>query len=431
MGGYRALAAALVLAAGAWAADDFEKPPISYSRGKPDNAVSRLEARLAAGKARLEYGRDRGYLEAVLRELKVPVSSQALVFSKTSLQRRRIAPKTPRAIYFSDDVYVGYCQGGEVLEVSAVDPKLGTVFYTLQQEKAKAPAFKRQGDACLLCHGSSQTQGVPGHLVRSVFPDYLGLPLLSAGTTRVDQTTPIEKRWGGWYVTGTHGKQSHLGNLIVRTRAVSFPVENPDGLNVTKLAGRFDTSAYPSPHSDIVALMVLEHQATAHNHLTKANFTAREALEYERSLNKEMKLPPTHRWDSAVSRIRGAGDDLLRYMLFCEEAPLSGPIKGTSGFAEEFAKRGPRDPKGRSLRDLDLKRRLFKYPLSYLIYSEAFDALPSEMRDHVLRRLHGVLTGKDNHKDFAHLSADDRKAIREILVATRPNLPSYWRDKPK
>jgi hypothetical protein len=431
MNGYRALTVALVLSTAAWAADDFEKEPISYSKGKPDNAVSRLQARLAAGKAKLSFGRDKGYLKSLLRELNVPVSSQALVFSKTSLQRRRIAPKTPRAIYFSDDVYVGYCQDGEVLEVSAVDTKLGTVFYTLQQEEAKMPTFKRRGDSCLLCHGSTQTQRVPGHLVRSVFPDYQGLPLLSAGSVRVDQTTPIDKRWGGWYVTGTHGKQTHVGNLIVRTRSVSFPVENPDGLNVTKLAGRFDTSAYLSPHSDIVALMVLEHQTTAHNYLTKANFTARDALHYEQTLNKEMKLPASHRWDSAVSRIRGAGEELLRYLLFSEEAPLSGQIKGTSGFAEEFAKRGPRDAKGRSLRDFDLKKRLFKYPLSYLIYSEAFDALPSEMREYVLKRLWEVLTGKDTHKDFTHLSAADRKAIREILVATKPNLPAYWRGKAK
>lgn len=428
MSAYRALAVVLTLTAAVRAADDFEREPISYSKGTPSNAVSRLADRLAAGKARLVHDEETGYLTSLLKELNVPVSSQTLVFSKTSLQRRRIAPRTPRAIYFSDDVYVGFCRDGEVLELTAADPKLGAVFYTLNQSKDDPPRLTRQGDACMLCHGSSQTKGVPGLLVRSVYPDSLGDPILSAGSIRVDHTTPFEKRWGGWYVTGTHGKQEHLGNLIIRSRHVRFPVENPDGLNVTKLKGRFDTSGYPTAHSDIVALMVLEHQCDGQNLLTKASFTAREARHYEQSLNREMKLPPTHRWDSAVSRIRGAADDLVRYFLFCGEAKLTDQVKGTSGFAEELAKRGPRDDKGRSLRDFDLRTRLFKYPLSYLVYSESFDALPDEMREQVYRRLWEVLTGKDTSKDFDHLSPADRKAIREILIATKRGLPAYWRE---
>jgi hypothetical protein len=419
----------LLTAGAAWGADDFEKEPISYSKGKPANAVSRLETRLATGKAKLAYEKGTGYLKSLLSELKVPVSSQTLVFSKTSLQRSRIAPKTPRALYFGDDVYVGFCQGGDVLEISAVDPRLGTVFYTVDQVKEGGPQLTRQGDACMLCHASSNTRRVPGHLVRSVYPGWDGNPILSAGSTRVDHSTPFERRWGGWYVTGTHGKQPHLGNFVIRTRTVSLPVKNPDGLNVTSLRERIDTSAYLSPHSDLIALMVMEHQADGHNLLTRANFTAREALHYEAELNQEMKLPATHRWDSAVSRIRGAGDELVRYLLFCDEAKLEAEVKGTSAFAAEFAKKGPRDPKGRSLRDFDLRKRIFKYPLSYLIHTESFDALPGEMREHVLRALWKVLTGEDRRRDFAHLSAADRTAIREILVATKPGLPAYWREK--
>jgi hypothetical protein len=422
-----AVAALLVLGGLGTAADEFEREPIRYSSAAPGNRVSRLQERLDSGKAKLTYDKQTGYLRSLLAELDVPVSSQMLVFSKTSLQRQRIAPSTPRAVYFGDDVYVGYCHNGDVLEVSAVDPQLGAVFYTLDQHAAERPRFVRQGDNCLLCHGGSLTHRVPGHVVRSVFTGPTGLPILSAGTTRVDQTTPLEKRWAGWYVTGTHGKQTHLGNLVVRTRTVSFPVENPAGQNVTDLGDRIVRGAYLSPHSDLVALMVLEHQADAHNHITQANFAARLALHQEQELNRELKLRPTHAWDSTGVRIRSAGDDLVRYLLFCEEAPLTGKVKGTSTFAADFVKRGPRDGRGRSLRDLDLEKRLFRYPCSYLIYSEAFDALPARMRDHVLRRLHDVLSGKDTSKDFAHLSAADRKAIREILVATKPNLPAYWR----
>jgi hypothetical protein len=408
-------------------ADEFDKEPINYGTATPRNVVSRLQERLDAGKVKLAYDEDVGYLRSVLRELRVPVSSQMLVFSKTSLQRERIAPYSPRALYFNDDVFVGYCQNGQVMEVSAADPRLGAVFYTLDQDGDRKPRFRRQTDNCLLCHGSTHTHGVPGHVVRSVFPDARGLPILSAGTTRVDHTTPLEKRWGGWYVTGTHGKQKHLGNLVIPGREVDDAVENTTGLNRTDLKGRFNPAAYLSPHSDIVALMVFEHQADALNLITRANFLTRQALHYEATLNREMKLPPTNRWDSTTVRIKSAGDPLVKYLLFSDEAKLTAPVRGTTSFAEEFSKRGPRDGKGRSLRDLDLERRLFKYPCSYLIYSESFDALPGPVRDYVLRQVWDVLTGKDTSKDFAHLSAADRTAIREILVATKPNLPPYWR----
>jgi hypothetical protein len=410
-------------------AEDFDKEPIRYSTAPADNAVARLQGRLDAGKARLAHEGRFGYLPSLLRELGVPPSSQTLVFSKTSLQRHRIAPRTPRAVYFSDDVYVGYCRDGDVLEVSAADARLGTAFYTLEQSAAKKPHFRRRGETCLLCHGSSRNNGVPGHLVRSVYPDALGLPILSGGTHKTDHTSPFKDRWGGWYVTGTTGRQGHLGNLVVHTRSVPDPVDNTAGLNVKDLGDRIERSAYLSGHSDVVALMVLAHQAEGHNLIAQANFTARLALHQAAALNREMKLPPTYQWESTGSRIRGAGDALAKYLLFSGEAGLTDEVRGTSGFAAEFSRRGPRDARGRSLRDFDLRRRLFKYPCSYLIYSASFDALPGPVREHVLRRLWDVLTGRDTGKEFSHISAEDRQAIREILVATKPNLPDYWRAK--
>ena len=252
------------------AVDDFEKEPIQYSDSTPVNAITpSLQSRLESGKAKLSHDSKVGYLRSVVRELNVPVSSQTLVFLKpvcnvSALPRvRRAAP------YFSDEVFVGFCQNGDVVEVSAVDPKLWAVFYTLAQKESDKPRFVRQTDSCMLCHASSQTRGVPGHTLRSVYPDRRGNPIFTAGTTRVDQTTPIDKRRGGWYVTGTHGKQSHLGNLVIGTASVRFPVENPDGLNVTDLKSRLVTSAYLSPHSDLVALMVLEHQTEALNLITR------------------------------------------------------------------------------------------------------------------------------------------------------------------
>jgi hypothetical protein len=423
---YTGCVLALLLALAA-RASDVEREPINYSNAAAHNPVSRLQQRIDADQVRLSYDDKLGYLPSVLHELKVPVSSQTLVFSKTSLQRERIKPSTPRALYFSDDMYIGCCQNGVVLEVTAIDPQLGSVFYTLDQEKADRPKFTRQQDTCLICHGGSSNQGFPGQLVRSVYSDADGYPVLASGSYRIDQTSPLENRWGGWYVSGTSGKQKHMGNLIVRGRNRPEDVDNAKERNATDLRKYFKTDRYLSPHSDIVALMVLEHQAEMHNLLTRASFQTRMALRDEVELNKALGRPADYRSESTTSRIKSAGEPLVKYLLFSGETKLTDAVKGTSGFAEEFVRRGPRCRDGRSLRDLDLHTRLFKYPCSYLIYSESFEALPGGVKDYVLRRVYDVLTGKDTGEDFTHLSAADRTAILGILRETKANLPACWR----
>ena len=416
----------LMLTVGASAADEFEREPILYSESAPDNCISRLQQRLDAGDLTLSHAGDKSYLPSVLKALEVPVESQMLVFSKTSLQMRRIAPRTPRAIYFNDDVYVGFCQSGDVLEISAVDAQLGTVFYTLDTEEKEKPKFERRNDNCLVCHSSSRTEGVPGHLVRSLYVDVGGQPLLSAGSRMVDHTTPIEHRWGGWYVTGSHGSQKHLGNLVIRGRDVEEPVDNSAGQNVQELKDRLNVDRYVSPHSDIVALMVLEHQVLVHNRIVKANFDTRQALDYNAMMNRTLENPEGTLLESTTRRIRSTGDRLVEALLMVDEAKLTEPVRGTSGFTEQFSTAGPHDTQGRTLRDLDLSTRLFKYPCSYLIYSEAFDGLPAESRDYVWQRLFDILTGVDQSEKFAHLSPEDRRSILEILRATKTGLPDYF-----
>lgn len=401
------------------AQDDFEGPPIEYSKSVPDNPVSRLQQSLDRRDAVLTHEGAHGYLRSVLQALQLPISSQSLVFSRTSLQLRRISPETPRALYFNDTVYLGFCQGGDVLELSVADPVLGTVFYTLDQQPASdVPQFQRQTDNCLVCHSSSRTDGVPGHLIRSLMVESSGQPLLSAGSRNVNHLTPLEERWGGWYVTGRHGSQKHLGNLISHRDAVNDPVDNSQGLNVTRLDDRFHVDRYLSPHSDIVALMVLEHQILVHNRITRAAFTTREALHYEMALNEALKNAPGTRLDSTTRRIQNAGDRLVEALLFCGEARISEPISGTSGFAAEFSAQGPRDAQGRSLRDLQLNGRMFRYPCSYLIYSEAFRSLPPEMLTYIQGRMREILAGNDASGKFTHLSVEDRQAITEILRET-------------
>lgn len=409
--------------------EEYDREPINYEKARPDNVVARLKAKLDAGEIKAGYDAEWGFLPWLLKELKVSRTTQTLVFSKTSLQRSRINPRTPRALYFNDDVYVGYCHNGEVLEISAVDPQLGTVFYTLDQQDETKPTMQRQTDNCLICHGGSQTRQVPGHLVRSLHVDADGQPILSAGSHRIDHTSPIPQRWGGWYVTGTHGSQMHLGNLIVRAKRVEEPVDNLQGQNVTDLSDRINVKRYLTPHSDIVALMVLEHQTEGQNLLTRANFAARQALHVEQSLNREMKLPADHRWGSTTSRMRSTCDPLVKYLFYCDEPLLTAKMAGTSGFAEEFAKTGARDKQGRSLRDFDLERRMFRYPCSYLVETPQFDALPDFARDYVLKRMYEVLTGQDTTPAFAHLTKTDREAILSLLRETKRSLPAYWHEE--
>lgn len=414
----------MLIGAGA-RAQDIERDPINYSRATPSNVVSRLQERIEQGKQKLDFEPDHGYLRSILRALDVPESSQVLVFSKTSLQRDRISPKTPRAIYFNDDVMVGFCLRGNVLEISTPDEFLGTAFYTMEQsEDATAPA--RQTESCLLCHSSSANQGIPGHLVRSLFVDRSGQPLLASGSYRTDQTSPMSERWGGWYVTGTSGRQKHMGNMISEGRGTPHEQENVAGLNVLDLKDRFTVSFYLTPHSDITALMVLEHQVGMLNRLARASLETRMALHYEREMNLGLGRPLDEPSESARSRIRSASEDVVQYMLMKDETRLTDPIQGTATFATDFVRRGPRDPKGRSLRDLDLQTRLFRYPCSYLIDSCAFDALPAEARDHIYRRLWDILNGVRGKND-PEISPDDRRAILEILLETKKGLPDYWR----
>lgn len=408
--------------------DDLDRAPILYKTTKADNSISALQKRLDTGASKLAFADERGYLPAVLKALDIRESSQILVFSKTSLQRDRISPKTPRALYFNDDAAVGFCLRGDMLELSAADPNLGTAFYTLDQEPAAKPAFERRRDDCLACHATPATGGVPGHLVRSVFTDRAGLPILSAGTRRTDHTSPFSERWGGWYVSGKHGKQSHMGNWVVENAKNPEAEGNAAGQNVTDLKSRFEAEGYLTPHSDIVALLVFEHQTECHNRIARAMIGTRTAQHYEASLNRELGEPAGKRWESATRRIESEAEKLAQYLLFSGEAKLEGPIKGTSGFAEEFAARGPFDKRGRSLRQFDTTSRLFKYPCSYLIYSKTFAALPAEVKGVVLKRLHEVLTGKDATAAFAHLSAADRKAVLDILRETLPDAPAYWKE---
>lgn len=398
---------------------------IAYSTTAPTDSIADLQQRIDSGEVNLEFVEGRGYLASLLRSLDIPVNSQGLVFSRTSLQVDRIAPWAPRAIYFNDNVYVGWVQGSPIIEIASVDPKLGAVFYTLPQDGESSPQFKRETAICLMCHDSSSvTGGVPGFILRSVYPDRYGYPVSVADRPTTDRT-PIESRWGGWYVTGTGGR--HSGNtmaslLLHEIGNVDHYLSQNDGTsdgNVIDLSERFDTSPYLSPGSDAVALLVLAHQTYVHNLITSAGYEARKALHDEAILTAAVDGFEGKHLPTTLGRVERATEPLVRGMLFVREAPFPGLVEGTTDFARDFAARGPHDSTGRSLRELDLERRLFRYPLSFLIYSQSFDALPDIVKDRVYVRLGEVLTGADESPEFAPLSMADRKAVLEILTATK------------
>ncbi|PWU12498.1 MAG: hypothetical protein C5B51_00565 [Terriglobia bacterium] len=386
-----------------------DHPAIQYARA-PDDPVARLEKRLESGEVKLEFAPNGvGYLPSLLKQLGISTDSQILVFSKTSIQTQRISPRTPRAIYFNDDVSVGFVQGGDVLELTSLDPRQGVILYTMDTEKSAHPELTRRDD-CLRCHQGAPTLGVPGILVSSVHPRTSDTRDPHGNAYLTDHRSPLNERWGGWYVTGTHGAQSHLGNNTGLVDPVQPGGPRREGTqNITSLDEFFDTSRYLAPASDLVALMTLEHQTRMTNLLTRIGWDTRiaEADHKTENLNSEI-------------------EELVGYMVFADEEPLREPVAGVSTFAKTFAGRGPRDRRGRSLRDFDLKKRLFRYPLSYMIYSPAFDGLPAAARNRIYQRLYDVLAGKDRGEKFAALPAEDRQAALEIVRETKPGRPEYW-----
>jgi hypothetical protein len=361
-----------------------DHPAIRYRADPSEDRVAQLAEELERGESSLEFDAQLSYLPSLLARLGVTSESQTLVFSKTSVQESRISPRTPRAIYFGDDVAVAFIPGSDNLELAAVDPGKGTVFYSLDARNTGKPRLVR-AEGCLHCHQGPATLGVPGIYVGSVATRPSGRADFRLGSIVTDHRTPFPDRWGGWYVDGTTG-ETHRGNAVSTDPEFTSSVP----------ALRFDAKSYPAASSDIVALMTLEHQTQMINLLTRLSWEAR----------IDSKGPDAPGLSARI-------EEVVRYMLFLDERPLSAPIRGASAFSETFPRRGPRDRKGRSLRDFDLEKRLFRYPLSYMVYGRQIQALPEGIRDRLFRRLHETLQSDA-------VAAEDRRAILEILADTRP-----------
>src|SRR5437667_1171504 len=389
-----------------------DHPAIQYGNRAPTDRVTQLNRKIANDQLRLTFTQTDGYLRSLLAELRIPVESQIMVFSKTGIQGALTGPNNPRALFFNDAVVVGYVRGAPILEIAEHDAEQGVTFYTLDQTSQTYPALVRR-DTCLSCHLSFNSLDVPGFLVRSAFVASDGRTLPQLGSYLIDHRSPLDQRWGGYYVTGSAGSMRHMGNATVKDFEKPESMITDETLHLKSLESTFDTRGYPTNQSDIVALMVFDHQARMLNLLTRVGWEVRVAL-YEQRLNLSEGF------------LHDAINELADYLLFVDEVPLAGSVRGTSGFTELFSAQGPRDSKGRSLRQLDLETRLFRYPCSYMVYSDAFDALPSEAKAAIYERMSDILSGRDKNPRYGRFSAVDRQAIIEILRDTKKDLPTTF-----
>jgi len=399
--------------------DSMDHPAIAYTTGVVHNAVADLNDQIRRGDLKLAFDPASGYLRPLLDALHIPIDSQTVVFSRGSMQASQITPSNPRAVYFNDTVAVGWVRGAELLEVAAHDARQGVVFYTLGQKAVSSPRLERE-NRCLECHLTWETLGVPGFQVLSTFqmsddPNAYASGLVS------DHRTPLEDRWGGWYVTGQPGTSRHRGNVPVIVPAPELQKPRRPAPQLSSLAAQFDTHGFPSAQSDVVALMVLEHQSRMANLLTRVGWETRVALQPAAALSRRPVTSP-----QLPARVLEAVNDLVDYLLFVDETPLSARIVGSSGFTQRFSGIGPKDSRGRSLRELDLTRRLFRYPCSYMIYTPAFDALVPEAKRAIYQRLWAILSGAEHDHRYDQLSAPDRQAIVEILRDTKQDLPLFF-----
>jgi hypothetical protein len=399
----------LVAVSGAIAADSrpgIYNPLHEYDTRPVEDRFTRFLAQWDAGQAPgIDLSGDLPFLQSLLKQLDVPVSSQMLVFTATSLQKGLISARNPRALYFNDDTYVGFVPRGRI-EVISLDPTLGGVFYIFDRlQPPRRPIVRRSGE-CMNCHAPRHMENVPGLVVESVIPGLTGGGERAFRREQSGHGIPLSDRFGGWHLTGTGESmpKNWANQLLVRKNGEATEVPNPPG-------ERCDLARYPLPTSDLLAQLLHEHQIGFVNRALQAGYRYRE-LTATGSVD-----------DAALTELSAL---LLRYLLFTDEAPLVPGMVGESPFAADFTSAGKRDSAGRSLRDLDSQTRLLRYRCSYMIYSAAFTGLPTPLRQRVLRDLAAAL---DGGPAGSHLATDERSAVRQILTATMPEFAAIQRSE--
>ncbi|MCB1099957.1 MAG: hypothetical protein KDN22_30610 [Verrucomicrobiae bacterium] len=399
--------------------NDYVEAPHRYWEAEVADPLSLWLADVMDGKVIIpeEEQSGRGLVERLLRDLKIPVSSQVMVFSKTSLQRRPVTPENPRAIYFNDEVYLGWMPGGRV-EVSSFDPNVGSIYYYERDfdDGKELPLFYRER-RCIGCHAGSATNFIPGPMGMSVFANETGRPMKTVMSFELaGHDVDFRDRWGGWYVTGNQGALRHMGNAQLEQVDGKPTIDREKRVNLESLGAFFSEDKYPTKGSDILAILLLDHQISMHWRLTEAHYRVRQAI-YDRAEAEEGKEPRSD-YDTELET---ATELVVRYLLFADEVSLGADkVAEGSTFRDAFlaARKPARD--GRSLRDLRLKGHIFEYRCSYMIYSAAFAGLPAPLKESIFQRMRQVLNPDEQVEGYTHFSADEKRAIISILSDTVP-----------
>ena len=389
---------------------DPHSPAHEYHTRELNDPFTRMIEGFESGERELDYQSGRAFITSILEHLDVPASSQLLVFSRTSLQTRHISGRNPRAMYFNEDVYVGYIPGGKV-EIISLDPELGGIFYIFDQPKrGELPVIERSG-RCMNCHAVAETRRVPGLSVRSVTPGPNWGAIETFRNKQIGHQIPLSERFGGYHVTGDPGFTDHKGNRVGQEVGGKIITE------VIEPGTQFDWSIYPADTSDILPHLLLEHQSGFMNLVLEATYRARTYAYLGKG-----EIKPEH-----VEVLNGLAGELVRYLLFADEAkfPIGG-IQVDSEYREDFLADRKETSNGNSLKDLDLETRLFKNRCSYLIYSSVFEATPDVFKQQVYDLLDKALSAKKTNPDFAYLPDAEKEAIRGILRETLSDLPEGW-----
>jgi hypothetical protein len=402
---YVLLLALLLLADNAEAARrvrDFEKAPHNYWTRPLTDRFTQFKTALESGKLSLDRSSEKAFVVSLLKALNISPATQTLVYSTTSLQLRRISPRNPRALYFNEDVYVGWVPGGQI-EIASIDPALGGIFYIFDIPRGReAPIRIERSTRCFNCHAEFEIGRIPGLLIKSVIPGPGGGSLESFRGDQTGHSIPFKDRFGGWHLTGKHGITEHWGNLVGELSPTGLKkYANPPGR-------QFRWETYPVATSDVLAQLLHEHQVGFVNRAVKATYDVRGAL---------VK-------GDAKGQIVQHADILTRYLLFTNEVRLpTGGIEGDPALKAHFLKNARKTKLGVSLRQFNLRTHLFKYRCSYMIHSVTFSGLPGPLKKRVLLNLRAALDPVKSHPASGHIPVGEKKAIGLILASTLDNYP--------
>jgi hypothetical protein len=396
-----ALAPAVLPAAekSVFAMDEFATAPHLYWEKPQQDRFSKMIAQVAAGKAALDLSNNTAFLLSLLKALEIPVSSQLLVFSGSSLQKRLINSRNPRALYFNEDTFVGFVPGGRI-EIASLDPELGLIFSIFDPLRGGAalPTVTRP-EGCLNCHAEAHSYRLPGVSIESLAVDRDGSSLETYRRGEIGHMVPLADRFGGWHLTGGHGLASTRANFIGSLSPAGMArTENPVG----KFA---DVSNYPVATSDILPHLIHEHLSGFLNRLIQLRYL-------ERRMRMAAQTSEPDR--AAMQRLV---DEFADYLLFKDEAALpSGGVTGEPTYQAAFLERYA----GSGLGQFDLKSRIFRLRCSYLLGTEIWKSNSPGLQKAISSQL-----GKKLAPETAsHLTKQEKAEIRNVLTKGKLLPPS-------